>query len=274
MAFVFNPDLICPLDQQPLMLDGHACRCANGHGFDVAKQGYVNLLPVQQKKSLHPGDSRDMVKARSAFLNAGFYAPIADQLRALVADVESILDAGCGDGYYTQYLKQHLGRAVSITGLDISKDAILAAAKRKQEITWLVASNKSIPLADESIDVIVCAFGFPVWSEFKRLLKPNGRVILLESAENHLLALRTIIYDDVVIKSPPKLTDADLHGFKLVKTKNIHEQMQVPPQYLESLLMMTPHGYRIAEEKKQAVLDLAQLDCEIDVLCRVLQRVG
>ena len=102
--------LACPLDGAPLRRHGGALRCGRGHSFDLASQGYVNLLPVQNKRSLDPGDSKLMVAARRRFLNAGHYAPIAAAVgRAVLAGrpgdaPTACLDAGCGEGYYLRQL--------------------------------------------------------------------------------------------------------------------------------------------------------------------------
>src|SRR5574343_199417 len=138
MTIVPFQSLACPLDGAPLQRDGQSWRCAAGHCFDVAAQGYANLLPVQKKRSLDPGDSKEMVAARRRFLNAGHYAPIAELVRrAVLADVAAdaslaCLDAGCGEGYYLRQLAAAVGdrQTLAILGLDISKWAVLAAAKQ------------------------------------------------------------------------------------------------------------------------------------------------
>ena len=130
--------LACPLDGAPLQRQGGSLRCADGHCFDLAAQGYVNLLPVQNKRSLDPGDSKEMVAARRRFLEAGHYQPIADAVaRAVLAAAApgrtlTCLDAGCGEGYYLRQLAAAAGNAhpLALLGLDISKWAVQAAAKR------------------------------------------------------------------------------------------------------------------------------------------------
>ncbi len=106
------PNPICPLCGQTLATGASPWRCPNGHCFDVARQGYVNLLPVQQKRARHPGDTPAQVAARKRFLDAGFYAPIRDTALALLQPHlpprPSLLDAGCGEGYYSAALAQAL----------------------------------------------------------------------------------------------------------------------------------------------------------------------
>src|SRR5690606_30193219 len=133
-----NPflNLACPLDGAPLVRQDSAWRCDAGHSFDIARQGYTNLLPVQNKRSLDPGDSKLMVAARSRFLNAGWYQPVAEAISSAVvaghagAAELSCLDAGCGEGYYLRQLAASSALPLTLLGLDISKWAVLAAAKQ------------------------------------------------------------------------------------------------------------------------------------------------
>ena len=136
--------LTCPLCKKQLIKSGSQLNCETGHTFDVAKQGYVNLLPAQQKKSREPGDSKEMISARQRFLNHGIYQPVSEKLNEILAGLladkhpATVLDAGCGEGYYlnrfTEYYKHASPESnISCLGLDISKPAIIAAAKRNKK---------------------------------------------------------------------------------------------------------------------------------------------
>lgn len=138
-------DLSCPLDLTTLTEENNTFKCQNGHCFDKAKQGYINLLPVQFKNSLNPGDNKEMVLARSAFLNEGHYKPIAQQVMQIIQNrltkKTTLIDAGCGEGYYTnfifnQLIKQHPQFSFSVLGFDISKEAVKQASKRSKNICW------------------------------------------------------------------------------------------------------------------------------------------
>src|SRR5690606_5692310 len=153
-----NPDaLICPLCEGALTLVDRQLICPNHHSCDLARQGCVQLLPVQQKRSQQPGDSKEMVVARSKFLNSGIYHPIGQKLTELGRSlwVENralrLLDAGCGEGYYLDYLARELSPqdGLDAVGMDISKEAVAAAAKRNREISWVVGSNARPPLTPE-----------------------------------------------------------------------------------------------------------------------------
>jgi len=248
----------------------------------VARQGYVNLLPVQHKKSRQPGDSKKMVAARLRFLESGVYCPVAALLNETVfAQMPrvmpfSLLDAGCGEGYYLNglaaALQQKNDGEASLIGLDISKPAVVCAAKRNKAITWLVASNKQLPVLSASLDMIVCMFGFPIFGAFKRALKPGGKVILLEAAEDHLVELREVIYPDVRKRSLPSLFEAERLGFELVHTDRLLMSAgMLDRQQLGDLLVMTPHLYRASSAGKAAAARLDALRVTIDVSVRVLE---
>ena len=231
--------LICPLDAQPLLPEQNGWRCASGHSFDNARQGYVHLLPVQNKRSLDPGDSKEMVAARQRFLKTGYYQPIAEAVaqavsKAICAPVEGAerrsslaepfvcLDAGCGEGYYLRQLEVLAPPGeLALVGLDISKWAVLAAAKQAKTVRWLVASNANMPLATQSIDCILSLFGFPVYAEFLRVLRPGGHVIMAEAGPDHLRELREIIYPVVKAEVVKNVTDQIPLGFQQVARQTV-----------------------------------------------------
>ena len=265
--------LICPLDSLPLHLHERSWRCENGHSYDVAKQGYVNLLPVQNKRSKDPGDSKAMVQARSHYLEQGYYQPLAQVLAdtVLVHGNQSLLDAGCGEGYYLRYLieqAEQSGVDLNIAALDISKWAVQAAARKDKRLSWMVASNSTIPLADNSVDTILCVFGFPVEAEFKRVLKPGGRLIMVDPASDHLKELKAIIYSEQ--KSKKETLPVTSPEFKLISEQRLTFPVSLRSnQAIKDLLTMTPHLYRSSAEGREEVSKLESLDLTADIWVRV-----
>ena len=162
-------ELICPLCGEALEKREKQLVCPRGHSFDIARQGYVNLLTVQQKHSLDPGDTREQVLSRRAFLDTGLYRPIAQALidgaREFGAQGE-LLDVGCGEGYYCAALSQALG--LPLTGLDISKEAVRCAAARYKNARWLCATAAHIPLPAESVGVLTSLFALTLPEESSR----------------------------------------------------------------------------------------------------------
>ena len=148
-------EFVCPICGNVLQRHEKEYVCENRHSFDIARQGYVNLLTVQQKKSLHPGDTREQVLSRRAFLDGNFYAPIADCLCETAKELGAegpILDVGCGEGYYCTRLAKALN--AELTGLDISKEAVRVAAGKYKEASWLCATAAHIPVEDRSIKTL------------------------------------------------------------------------------------------------------------------------
>ena len=222
-------------------------RCEKGHCFDVARQGYVNLLPVQNKHSAQPGDTKEQVQARRAFLEGGFYAPIVEALCALAKKHGCggrLLDAGCGEGYYSSRLAESLG--AELLGLDISKEAVRAAAGRYKNGLWLCASAAHIPVEDGSVDLLTSLFAFTAPEEFKRVLAPEGAFIQVLAAQDHLLGLKGIVYPELKLKEKDSVPE--LPGFALVESVPVKFTFTVEGDQVQNLLYMTPHVYRIGKE--------------------------
>ena len=266
--------LACPLDGEPLNQSGTCWRCPAGHSFDVARQGYLHLLPVQKKRSLDPGDSKDMVAARRRFLNAGFYQPIAEAVNKAVApgaaDAKPLacLDAGCGEGYYLRQLAAaNTERSLALVGVDISKWATLAAAKQDKRPRWLVGSNANLPVLNGSLDCVLCLFGFPVYSEFARVLKPGGILIQADAGPDHLRELREIIYPSLKPEKPPAVDVPE--GFSSLDTDTVRYSLALENQdAIVDLLAMTPHFYRAPAEGRIRAETLEILTVTVEVTLR------
>lgn len=239
--------LRCPLCARALTKQDRVYMCPSGHSFDVARQGYVNLLPVQQKRSLQPGDTKEQVLSRRAFLDAGFYAPIAQALCDLATRhgcTGPILDIGCGEGYYSTRLAAALD--AELIGLDISKEAVRWAAGRHKDALWLCASAAHLPIEDGSVGLVTSLFALTMPEEFRRVLRPDGAFIQVLAAEDHLLGLKSVIYPTLTHKE--KQTVPQVPGFRLLESKPVRFTFTVEGEQVQNLLSMTPHVYRIGKE--------------------------
>lgn len=264
---------ICPIDGLPLLREGNSLRCEKRHTYDLAKEGYCNLLLVQQKASLDPGDNKEMVAARKRFLDLGFYLPIAEKLNELVSEItgpgSAVVDAGCGEGYYLDYLSKH--KKFNLAGFDISKWAVQAAAKRNPKLPWGVASNRKIPFAPGSVDLLLSLFGFPVWDSFRSALAEGGKILLVDSAPGHLLELRRIIYPKVNETELSSVQEAEAKGFAVQKEETLTFTLNLKGQeQIQDLLAMTPHAYRISAEGRDALKRLNTLTVTADLSFRLL----
>ncbi len=262
---------LCPVCGSPLQCGSASWVCENKHSFDVARQGYVNLLTVDRKHSLHPGDTREMVAARREFLEAGYYAPIARTLRSLLSEfapnAHSILDVGCGEGYYLGQLT-HLPER---WGIDISKEAVRYAAARDKGAHWLTATAAHLPFAESSFDCVLSMFALTAAEEFARVLKPEGIFVQVLAGEKHLLGLKRIIYPALLEKE--KALHQTLPGFALLHSQTLRFSFTLPDAgTVHDLLYMTPHVWRISKQGAEALARTDSLTDTAEVVFHIYSR--
>lgn len=275
--------LRCPVCYQALQRHERQYGCDNQHSFDVAKEGYVNLLRSDQKHSKDPGDNQEMVIRRRSFLEQGFYQAVADQINQIVMaelidsvdTAVSIGDIGCGEGYYLTRLKQHLmeqNRSADYIGIDISKHAIRAAAKRDKQITFAVASVVALPFLDATLDLLLNVFAPANPLECARVLRPNGKLLVLNPGPRHLYSLREQIYVHAEEHSQDSFVERFSVAFQLITTSHIRYTMRLPSQEdITNLLMMTPYFWNMSAETKQQLAALREWETEVDMFCNVLE---
>ena len=265
-------DLICPICALPLRQEEKRLFCQKGHSFDIARQGYVNLLTVQQKHSLSPGDTREQVLSRRAFLEAGFYAPISQALNQAAQDFSAqgeILDVGCGEGYYSARLAQAM--AAPLTGLDISKEAVRCAAAKYKAHTWLCATAAHIPVEDGSVGTLTSLFAITVPEEFRRVLRRDGLFFQVLAAEDHLLGLKSIVYDRLTHKE--KDLAPTLPGLQLLDARPIRFSFQLEGEQIRSLFAMTPHLFRIGKAGAQRLAETTRLQDTASCILNVYRAI-
>ena len=265
-------ELICPICGEGLHREEKSCICPNRHSFDIARQGYVNLLTVQQKHSLAPGDTREQVLARRAFLEAGYYAPIARTLTdtAIRYGVSGeILDIGCGEGYYSAQLAKAL--KLPLTGLDISKEAVRCAAGKYKDALWICATAAHIPVPDGSAGLVTSLFALTLPEEFHRVLASDGLYFQVLAAEDHLLGLKSIIYDTLHHKE--KTTVPELPGFRLLESIPIRFSFTIEGSQIGNLFSMTPHVFRIGKDGARRLSETTRLTDTASCVLNVYRRI-
>ena len=262
--------VLCPVCGGVLQTDEKNWHCAAGHSFDVARQGYVNLLTVDKKHSLHPGDTREQVAARKAFLDSGCYAPIANTLKEILAleQPTTILDAGCGEGYY---LTQAAPQNSQCWGVDISKDAVRYAAVRNKTVRWFVGTAAHLPFGEESFDCILSMFALTAAEEFARVLKKGGLFVSVTAHPEHLMGLKRIIYPEILLKEKEK--SAELQGFRLEDEKQVFFDFELNSgEMVQHLLSMTPHFWRISKEGAARAAETTHLEDTAKVIFRLYRK--
>ena len=261
-------ELICPICQLLLSQEGRSLRCGRNHSFDIARQGYVNLLPVQQKRSLHPGDTREQVLSRRAFLESGAYMPIVEAVKAAAGDhAGPILDVGCGEGWYAVQVAEHLG--AELTGLDISKEAVRCAAAKYKGHRWICGTAAHLPIADDSVGILMSMFALTMPGEFRRVLKESGIFIQVLAAQDHLMGLKSIIYPEILLKEKDSVPE--LPGFELLSSTPVRFEFTVEEEQIGNLLSMTPHFWRISAEGAKRLKETTTLTDTASCVVNVYQ---
>lgn len=259
--------LVCPNCKEPFELRGNSLVCHNGHTYDLSKEGYVNLAGSRHNGG---GDSKELVSARAAFLAAGYYEKFADTVCERLDKYSHggvIIDAGCGEGYYS--LRAARGASADVCGFDLSKPAVSAAAKaaKRQSIDALfsVAGIFDMPLADGCADAVMNLFAPCAEEEFCRVLKSGGYLIVAGAGEDHLDGLKAVLYDEVT-KNQPR---ADLpEGMTLVSRERIVYEIELRSREdIMSLFSMTPYYYRTsaAGRERLAMCDTVRTTVDFDL---------
>lgn len=260
-------NLTCPVCGGELLRAERTFRCEKGHCYDIAKQNYVNLRMSSQSSKKRHGDDQLMVRARQRFLDAGWYAPLRDalcELAAAYAEGGDLLDAGCGEGYYTSAVREALaaaGKPGGTVGIDISRAALIAAAKRDAALTLAVAGVNALPVADASADVVMNIFAPNDDAEFARVLRPGGLLLKAVPLERHLFGLKAAVYDKPYLNPAPDYAPA---GFVPAERRDVVGEITVAPQeMIEALFMMTPYYYKTGAADQAKLRERSSLTTEI-----------
>ncbi len=273
--------LACPVCRATLNQNGSNLRCDAGHSFDRARQGYWNLLLVQKKRSKDPGDNTTMVQARRDFLDQHYYQPLSDAVNTLAVDslkdthMPKVMDMGCGEGYYTDRLQQALvdnNSFPQLSALDISKHAVKAACRRNKQIQWMVASGADMPLPANSQDLLCVLFSRLMPEPFARVIKPGGQLLIAWPGEQHLIELRQHIYDEVRGSQFDPIAQLS-EQFELTSQQQVSYPFTLQRQAdIQALLDMTPHGQRLAGDKRARLDALDSLPLTLDVNLALLRK--
>ena len=280
--------LQCPVCRNPLFPSVDGYQCVERHNFDVARQGYVNLVLSHNKHSRAPGDDPEMIQSRRRFLGLGYYDQVSDGINQAIATVLagleqefdcSLLDAGCGEGFYLQRLKAALGYslgagcAITYHGVDVSKFAVRQATQRDRGMDWFVASINDLPFVDDSLDLLLSVFSPANIPEFARILKPNGSLVFVSPGPQHLNGLREIIYPVTREHAPPTIIEKARQLFAPASVTRVTYPLALQNQQeIMDLLAMTPYYWNIDEETKGRVATFDHLALDVDVEIRVFQK--
>lgn len=252
----------CPICGQPLERVERSYICPKRHCYDVAKEGYVNLLPANRKNSKDPGDDKDMVAARTRFLEGENYAPLRDALAALVREKKpgTVLDSGCGEGYYTAGVCAALhesGLGTRVAGVDLSRSALKKAARRTKEAEFAVASVYHLPVTDHSVDLLLNCFSPLALEEFRRVLRPGGTYLYVVPGAKHLWELKQVLYEKPY-ENAEEETAYEGFGYEAIVPVDFTMNLDAPA--LQDLFRMTPYCWKTPKAGIERMNALEGLD--------------
>jgi 23S rRNA (guanine745-N1)-methyltransferase len=261
-----NALLLCPVCREALTRGERTFTCPRGHAYDIAREGYVNLMAG---KPPAVGDNREMIAARRRTLDSGVYAPLREALCRAVEDGPHgvLLDAGCGEGYYTEEMARHFAATV---GIDISKEALRLCARRLLAATVAVASAYHLPIASDSVSTVSAVFAPLATEEFARVLAPRGRLVLAVPGPRHLFAMKRVLYDTPYEN---EVQSTALAGFSLLDVTPVTFPFTLPTQgAIADLFTMTPYYYRTPKAGRDRLAALPSLDLEADFRVLVYEK--
>ena len=246
--------LRCPNCGASLKQVGKSYQCDKGHMFDIAKQGYTNLLIHTQKST---GDNKIMVDARKLFFSEDYYHALKESIINLVNELEikTLIDAGCGEGYYTNAIKEKT--KAEVYGFDMSKLALAKAAKGNHDVHYYVASVFDMPIENACADGVLSIFAPYSFKEMARVLKDYGYFIKVGPGPYHLFDLKEVLYEEPYLNKIEEVSD---EAFELVKHLEVEDEIEVIGQdKIDALFKMTPYYYHTPKERSMRLNELGVL---------------
>ena len=277
--------LACPVCDEVLAIGVTAATCPNGHTFDRARSGYLNLLLSNKKQSAEPGDSPAMLQSRRAFLQGGFYDHMADAASRAVADALAgrsavqVADFGCGEGFFTARLHRALTASASASctcyGIDIARQGIKMAAAGDRHVTWMVASLHRSPFQPQSLDAALSIFAPIDAADVRRIVRDDGALVTVTPGPDHLDALRGLIYQTVKPHSEtPALMAGDILFERKASTRVRYPIVVDSPAQIMHLLAMTPYYWNINQGTHARIEAQSRLELTVDAYVTVFRPAG
>lgn len=255
-------NLLCPICREPLAFQNGTAVCPHRHNFDIARQGYINLL---RKQSTAHGDNKEMVRARTAFLETGSYAFLRQALKEEIESEHplSLVDLGCGEGYYTSAFE-----VPDKIGFDMSKEALKHASAHDASTQYVVASIFHLPLPDACADAVLTCFAPAAVSEIERILKPGGRFLFVTPGPDHLLEMKQLLYEKPYLNEEKEL----ISDLVLEKKRILTARLHLPHGDLMNLFEMTPYAHRTPAAAIQRLAQQEQMSLTASFVLRVYRR--
>lgn len=279
--------LYCPLCKKDLINYDSYFKCENNHSFDIARKGYVNLLLANQHHSDKSGDDKEMILSRVRFLNTGKYDLLKNGIFQVINTYilkdnlpqVSIVDVGCGDGYYTTFFHQKLNEKFNLEiktyGVDLSKQAINQCSIRQRKLNlsnlqFVIGNMNYLPIKDQSVDFLINSFAKIDLKEFSRVIKKNGYFVRILPGERHLYGLKQVLYKNVRLNTEK---EKELDGFNFVEEKRLSKVINLNNQEIVDLFMMTPYFYKSPSNSLDKLEKYENLETEIEFSILIYQKI-
>ena len=262
---------VCPKCKGAFWAEKGFYRCQNGHMYDRSAGGYVNLLPPGGKQH---GDDKEMLRARRDFLQSGGYKPLSDAIAKTVKELSLpmdavMLDAGCGEGYYTQAVLEQSPQ-LSVYGVDVSKDAVKMCDARRMQASFAVASVYALPVADGACDLVLSVFSPFAREEFLRILRPEGYLISVIPDKLHLWGLKQVLYDTPYEN---EVSSYEVQDFRFLSESKVGFTLNLKTKdQIMSLYRMTPYCYRTGRKGSERIAALESLTTEVQFCVLLYQK--
>lgn len=267
--------LRCPVRGcgQPLTRADARWLCPLAHSFDVSRSGALNLLQPQDRRSAHPGDSKEAAQARRRLADLGHATAVHGALRHAIAArpraagrLLELLDVGCGEGAFLRSLAGL--ESLDLHGIDISAPSVDLAARAQPGAHFVVANaDRSLPWVDGSFDVITSIDARVNAGEFARLLAPDGLLLVAVPAPDDLIELRERVQGQGLQKSRSERVEQELAAaFTPIDRTTVREARWFEPAALRDLLVATYRGFRAGERDAVAALEATTVTLSHDVL--------
>ena len=261
---------LCPKCKKALNKTGNSLKCENGHCFDIASEGYVNLVMGK----ISGGDSPEMCRARHEFLNAGYYEPFSKGISSVIKEFSAlkICDAGCGEGYYSRVIKGENENA-EIVGFDLAKTSVKYASKAERSkndpINYAVCGIFDMPLPDNSYDALISVFAPVPDKEAYRILKDGGIMVVCHPGKDHLSGLKSLVYDTPYDNEE---TDTVYDGFVKIRDDRVKYDVTVAKEHISSLFLMTPYYWKTSKADAEKLDSAVDLKTTLDFIISIYRK--
>ncbi len=265
--------LVCPVCSQELVQKNSIYTCVNRHSFDVAKEGYVNLL-MSNKSGDITGDNKEMALSRRDFLQKGFYSSLAEAVGECMekysCEGDTVLDICCGEGYYTDYLAKRYKR--QYYGFDLSKNMVRLAGKKKCGAKFFVANIASIPVRSASVKFAFHLFAPFHSGEFLRIIGDEGVICTAIPGRNHLFGLKSVLYHEPYYNDEK---EPDAEGLTLIEKIRVKSEITIKTQEdINALFQMTPYYYHTPSEGMERLGQVTELTTEVEFVLLVYRKAN